>query len=311
MVQSERLAVVFVVDTKEQLAYLPQGLFSSVSDEQVLCQAKRNLERQLMPLPWIELDFDSQVHGLRVLALIDHFYAAEAILSAEKMKEAQAKLNARQLLVSAPIRGQICVVAYTDPNDPPIKVFMKACLDRYLNAGKGNEDNPLSRSFWVVKDGVIQDEVATALVDEICTQLLEPEASPEPLKIYTPAQIGVGSFFGSALAGFYMLSANYRSYGQSRSAIYSWIFAALVVSLTIYLFASLPDTPVDSWFAAVSGLFMGFTAYVLQGRTISSDINQKRAVRKGLWQVVSVVLVNLFIMLLIITTLFMTGLIER
>jgi hypothetical protein len=78
-----------------------------------------------------------------------------------------------------------------------------------------------------------------SVVTDVVTPDGEPVAASGPL--YSATQIGVGTFFGAALAGGWMAAANYNAVAQPQQARRSWWLggAATVVAMAIALV--LPD----------------------------------------------------------------------
>jgi len=292
--------IVIAIDDDASLAYLPKDV-SSETKEPLYGQAYVNLSKKIAPLTWRPLDFSDQAPGLRVLALGGDFYASEAILIDDKVEEAHKLLGAEKLLMCRPVRGQLLALALDHSDELTVKTFLAACASHYLEAQSREDQRALDSTAWLLERGQPPKPYKDFLQQDT------PEASPPESKLYTPAQIGIASFFGTALAGFYMLHANYQGMGQKRSAKWVGVTAVLVLPLLVLAVLLTPDSNYDRLLPAVCGLVMGFAANGLQGSVIQHSIQNRSARKRSFWQAFLVMVISLLVVLVLLVGVLATG----
>src|SRR5690606_2300757 len=152
---------------------------------------------------------------------------------------------------------------------------VSGCQDRYRDA-EPNGEEPIFGGFWVIENSEVIGCIAgSELLREAAKGPGGSVARTSRRKVFTPAQVGLASFFGSALAGFYMLVANYSQFSKQRSAHLMGLIAAVVLPALIAAIVMVPDSSYDRLFPLLSGLVMGGVAYALQGRAIAADIQER------------------------------------
>lgn len=293
--------IVIAVDDEASLAYLPKDVINAEAKEALYRQAFANLSKKIAPLVWQPLDFSGQAPGLRVLTLGGDFYASEAILIDDKVEEAHKLLGAEKLLMCRPVRGQLLALAFDHIDELTVKTFLAACASHYLEAQSREDQIALDSTAWLLERGQSPKPYKGFLQQDT------PEASPPESKLYTPTQIGIASFFGTALAGFYMLHANHQGMGQRTSAKWVGVAAVLVIPLLVLAVLLTPDSNYDRLFPVVCGLVMAFTANGLQGSVIQRSLQNKSAQKRSFWQACLVTIVSLLVVLVLLVGVLATG----
>lgn len=93
-------------------------------------------------------------------------------------------------------------------------------------------------------------------------------------RLFSPVNIAVATFFGTALAGSILLALNYRRAGKPRAAFYSVVFGAAIAFAVIAIALFTPDTRVvQTAFTALNiGLCLGLKRFceIWQGADIAA-----------------------------------------
>ena len=305
------LVIGYGFDQGETIGYLQNDtLAPEIPFEEVKQQALANLRRDLAQEEWAELDYSETIPDFKALTFTGHFLAAEALLLKERMLEAHSKLKAKKLLACTPVRGMLLVIPFDKDDKKIVEVFLSVCYENYHSG----EQEPISSIIWAIHDGEIkgtlsvnqefknyhnlktQDETDEASAQQIHKPEQTESTHHKPLKLYTPFQIALASFFGTLLAGFICLSLNYRSLKLQNSFRYTVIAATLIVPAAIAIFILIPDTPYDRLWPAATAIIMGYTAHLIQGNLITTHL-KKGNTRKSFWYVAGVILASLSILL--------------
>ncbi len=309
---SEAPYLAYGFDQGETIGYLQNDtLAPEIPIEEVKQQAFANLRRDLAQEEWAELDYSEAIPNFKALTFTGHFLSAEALLLKERMLEAHNKLKAKRLLVCTPVRGMLLAIPFDKDDKKTVEVFLSVCYENYHSG----EQEPISPIIWAIHDGEIKGTLSVNEEFESyhkqksqgeihTTQQSGQEKSTElkNVKLYTPFQIALASFFGTLLAGFICLSLNYRSLKSQNSFRYTIIATVLIVPAAIAIFILIPDTPYDRLWPAVTALIMGYTAHILQGNLIINHL-KKRNTRKSFWRVAGIIVVSLSILLIFLISL--------
>lgn len=116
------------------------------------------------------------------------------------------------------------------------------------------------------------------------------------LRLYTPFQIALASFFGTLLAGFFCLALNYKELRKRQRHRATLLLAAIIVPVFVLIYANYPDTPYDRFWPLAMALAMWAIAYVLQGRAIESAMAEG-ACRKSIPALIGMILFALVLLL--------------
>lgn len=308
------VGVAFAADQDENLNFFPPDALSGVSVSQLFDKAKSNLRREITDVHWHSLSYEEQEPGLVILALINTYFAAEAILLPDKLQEAHQQLDAKRLLVCTPIRGQLCAMAFDKPVDEPIRIFVSGCLDRYYAAlNTESSEEAISPAFWIVESGEIiakfDGHPSLNYRPDASSKMDEVPVESTDLKLFTYPQIIVGSFLGTVLCGFIMLWSNFRQLQKPTQALNSAILGVVVTAMFMYAVAGLPDTSFDRLFPLAGALVVGAIAYWLQGGFFKKFKNKRN--RKSGWAVALVIAASLLIVLLFFVGLLATGMVVK
>ena len=134
-------------------------------------------------------------------------------------------------------------------------------------------------------------------------QLEQPQAASPPAgKFYTPAQVLVGSFFGSILMGVYMMSHNFRLMGQPRRAFNIWL---VVVPLLGLIIAIEIEMKIDNTYLNPIFILLTAAAYYLtkkwQLEAIDNHLSQGGSSKR--WRPIVLILVSFYLLVMSTTML--------
>ncbi|MEC9039923.1 hypothetical protein [Marinobacter sp. bablab_jr008] len=279
--------IVVSIDDGETLAYLPEGGFEGETRDEIFGHAFNNLSRKVGKLSWQTLDFSEKLPAMRALSLGGDFYASEALLVDEKIDEALERLGAKKLLVCRPVRGQLLAIALDDNNTSAVQTFLSACASHFKEAQARDDQVALDFRSWVIEEGQSPQPYIDVLVQS------SQEELPAEQNLYTPVQIGVASFFGTALAGFYMLYSNYQSVGKPILAKRVTLSAVFIMPLLMMAVILTPGGTYDRLFPVASGLVMGVIANRAQGSMIQDALRSRSVCKQSFLRACLVTILSL------------------
>ncbi|MCP5161922.1 MAG: hypothetical protein H7A00_09695 [Hahellaceae bacterium] len=305
------VGVAFALDQDSNLTFFPPDALSNVSEAQLRDKAQSNLRRELQAAQWHRLSFDTQAPGLTILVLSKSFYAAEALLLADKLQEAHQQLAAKRLLACTPIRGQLSLLPYDQPNEEYIRVFIAGCLDRYDAALTDDcEDEALCPNVWIIEDGQVVGRLKAEQVAAFRAGPGSEKATGDAnIKLFSYPQIVAGSFLGSVPCGFMMLGMNFWRLGLTKQVINVALLGSLITALFMYIVVSLPDTKFDKLFPLAGALLMGGIASMLQGRQLKQF--RAKPYKRSFWAALAVIASSLLLLLVLFVALLSLGVIEK
>ena len=120
------------------------------------------------PVKWQSTELDVDGQKLRMLACMDDFFAAEHVLDAAFMRQAQQMLNARGLVVGVPRRG-VLVATAADQDERLLAAFGAGVAGQYSRA----QSALISPAVFAMTDGVIGGIV------ESVAQRVVPDGEPK------------------------------------------------------------------------------------------------------------------------------------
>lgn len=135
----------------------------------------------------------------------------------------------------------------------------------------------------------------------VVADAVTPEGDPAPATtpLYSTAQIGVGTFFGSALAGAWLAAANYRAVAQPRQARRAWWLGIATAVVTMAIALVLPDRFPN----VVLPLAVAFGARAMAEQRFGAILKAHKAAGGALqssWRVVGITLLCTVIFLAVI-----------
>ena len=283
----ESPVIVVSIDEGETLAYLPKGGFEGATRDEIFGHAFNNLSSGVSDLSWQTLDFSEKLPAMQALSLGGDFYASEALLVDEKIDEALERLEAKKLLVCRPVRGQLLAIAFDDNNKSVVQTFLSACASHFKEAQARDDQVALDSRSWLLEEGRPPQPYIDILVQDGQEELQAEQ------NLYTPVQIGVASFFGTALAGFYMLYSNYQSMGKVIMAKRVGLSAVFIMPLLILAVILTPGSAYDRLFPVASGVIMGVVANWIQGSAILGALKTKSVKKYSFLRVCLVTILSL------------------
>jgi hypothetical protein len=136
-----------------------------------------------------------------------------------------------------------------------------------------------------------------SVVTDVVTPDGEPVASTVPL--YSTTQIGVGTFFGAALAGAWMAAANFKAVAQPQQARRAWWLGSAATVASMAIAFVLPDRFPNY----ILPLAVAFGARGLAGQRFDSILKAHAAAGGRLrssWRVVGISLLSAAIVITVI-----------
>lgn len=121
-------------------------------------------------------------------------------------------------------------------------------------------------------------------------------------RYYFPVQIAFMTLFGTILAGFYALAANYNQLGMNRAHKATILCAFFLVPAGIYVFSIVPKTGYDRLFPIGSAFCMALVGHILQGKYLKAAAGNG-ARRHPIWKQIIVIIVSLVILVVALTVL--------
>lgn len=118
------------------------------------------------------------------------------------------------------------------------------------------------------------------------------------LKLYSPWQVGLATFFCSPIGGFWLIASNYRSLGKRSQAIKTLLYGGIATFLFITVVCMLPSSSPTLLIGWASIFAVYKVAKVLQGESYDKHITLGGR-RYSNWRAIGVSLLCLAVVLVV------------
>lgn len=273
--------IVYAVDQDDSMIYVEENFFEGKSDDDVKQKAFADLRQHLAEEDWQSLDISDKCEGLRVLMMQTSYYGSEVLLLKERMQEASSILGSSRLLACTPYRGLIFVLPFDEENKQALSAFLGVCYENYNNP----EGDQLSDTIWALIDGEVKGVMGVNQefkdyhektygsdsynISEDNTEDVTEESTTDvpinanAIKQFTNAQIAIGAFIATPLAGFLLVGSNLKGIGKVKQGNLLSLIGVILMPMIVYLYTLIPPIPYEKLFPAASAVLSVMLSKVL------------------------------------------------
>lgn len=327
--------IAYGVDQDGSVGFLLKDTLPSSQMVDMRFVAQRNLDARLAPLEWKVGACGKQ------LELEGDYYASEGLLSHQIMNRAHDALKSARLAAAAPRRGELMVLAIDDVEQSEIERFVDTVLKRYFVARHSGETEVISPMIWMVVQGEIKgfmkldsdyekywDKQIGQAVGALGNSHAETRYNPSPeettldaeihqtiaykakeTRLFTYGQLLAGGAIGTVMAGLLMLGWNFRKLNEHGKFKVTFLAAAPVTAVVLYLASVIPRTSFDRLWPVVSALAVYGLSIIAQGDVLSGISNISGKKRQPFWMMVVFIALGLVGTLAVLTILILLKLV--